>query len=192
MIAMQYRFVLPADYDMNIVRQRIRDKGHLLDQYPDLAFKAYLFADIRDQQHPAPLNLYAPFYLWENSAGMSRFLSSEGFAALQAAFGRPQVLSWIPLAQAHNADIRQARYAHRQLIPIHSSHSLAELREQEQRRLADQLESGETLACVMAFNPTDWTLLRFSLHRELPADTKPADGEFEDYQVGHLSYPQAT
>ena len=44
MIAMQYSFVLPADYDMAIVRERIAVKGKLLDDLPGLAFKAYLHA----------------------------------------------------------------------------------------------------------------------------------------------------
>ena len=31
MIAMQYRVVLPADYDMSIIDKRIREKGSMLD-----------------------------------------------------------------------------------------------------------------------------------------------------------------
>jgi hypothetical protein len=34
MIAMQYSFVLLADYDMAIIDRRIRDKGPLLDGFP--------------------------------------------------------------------------------------------------------------------------------------------------------------
>ena len=43
MIAMQYGFTLPGDYDMSIIDRRIRDKGPLLDGFPNLGFKAYLF-----------------------------------------------------------------------------------------------------------------------------------------------------
>lgn len=31
MLAMQYRFVLPADYDMTIIKRRINDHGHKMD-----------------------------------------------------------------------------------------------------------------------------------------------------------------
>ena len=31
MIAMQYTFTLPADYDMGIIEKRIADNGHLMD-----------------------------------------------------------------------------------------------------------------------------------------------------------------
>ncbi|CAI0691623.1 Uncharacterised protein [Serratia marcescens] len=44
MLAMQYRFTLPADYDMAIVRRRIADFGHRLDACPQLIVKAYLYA----------------------------------------------------------------------------------------------------------------------------------------------------
>jgi hypothetical protein len=30
MIAMQYSFVLPADYDMSIVERHVQEKGHVL------------------------------------------------------------------------------------------------------------------------------------------------------------------
>lgn len=39
MIAMQYSFSLPADYDMSIIDRRIAEKGHLLDNFPNLKFK---------------------------------------------------------------------------------------------------------------------------------------------------------
>jgi hypothetical protein len=47
MLTMQYRIALPADYDMAIIRKRIADRGHLTDALPQLAFKAYLYADRR-------------------------------------------------------------------------------------------------------------------------------------------------
>ena len=44
MIAMQYSFTLPADYDMSVIDRRIADTGPLLDGFPGLKFKAYLVA----------------------------------------------------------------------------------------------------------------------------------------------------
>jgi hypothetical protein len=38
MLAMQYSFTLPADYDMAIIYNRIREKGHLLDDFPNVRF----------------------------------------------------------------------------------------------------------------------------------------------------------
>ena len=44
MLAMQYSFTLPADYDMDIIRRRVASKGPLIDGLPGLGFKAYLYA----------------------------------------------------------------------------------------------------------------------------------------------------
>ncbi|WP_210497566.1 DUF4865 family protein, partial [Pantoea ananatis] len=44
MLAMQYRFVLPADYDMTIIQRRIDDNGYKMAGFPGLIFKAWLYA----------------------------------------------------------------------------------------------------------------------------------------------------
>ena len=64
MIAMQYSIALPADYDMAIVRRRIADQRHLLDDCPGLAFKAWLHAARDDRDLPSRANLSAPFHPW--------------------------------------------------------------------------------------------------------------------------------
>ena len=68
MIAMQYRFTLPADYDMSIIERRIRDKGPLLDRFPGLGFKAYLYAVADDTATGGRENLYAPFWRLQRSS----------------------------------------------------------------------------------------------------------------------------
>src|SRR5512141_2593431 len=88
MHAMHYAIPLPADYDMAIIRRRVADKGPLTDAFPGLGLKAYL---VRERAAGAPVNLYAPFYLWATGEGMNRFLWGDGFRALCASFGRPPV-----------------------------------------------------------------------------------------------------
>jgi hypothetical protein len=90
MIAMQYEITLPADYDMQIIRDRVGTTGHLLDSYPGLGVKAFL---IRQRGvDGATSNQYAPFYLWADAAGAASFLwSGVGFAAILRDFGRPIV-----------------------------------------------------------------------------------------------------
>ncbi|MEI8634285.1 DUF4865 family protein [Vibrio sp. PP-XX7] len=91
MIAMQYSFEFPADYDMDIIRCRISDNGHLLNGFPDLLAKLYLFASRDDAECKSTKNLYAPFYIWRQAQGMHAFLSCKGFEALCDHFGRPHV-----------------------------------------------------------------------------------------------------
>jgi hypothetical protein len=106
MIAMQYQIILPGDYPMEKIETRIRENGHLLDDYPGLLFKAYLYAEKNYAEknsaeksaveYQSEINSYAPFYLWKDVTAMTGFLQSEGFQALCGQFGRPIVRTWLP------------------------------------------------------------------------------------------------
>ena len=185
MIAMQYSFTFPADYDMAIIRRRIAEKGIMTDDFPHLAFKAYLSAT-RGSDHPATHeNLYAPFYLWRNEKGMNAFLAGQGFAALCDAFGRPSIRLW-PVWQASlKPDLREAAYATRELLPIAPYVDLETLRQDERDRALHDTSHG-ALAAVSAYEPGSWSMVRFRLWRELPAT--PAQ---QAYMVGHVSVPTA-
>ncbi len=94
MIAMQYKIVLPADYPMESIENRIETKGHLLNDYPGLVFKAYLYSRKDAEHYRNPVNSYAPFYVWQDHRSMMVFLASDGFKGLCEQFGRPQVNTW--------------------------------------------------------------------------------------------------
>ena len=181
MIAMQYSFTLPADYDMAIVRQRIADKGHMLDHFDGLLLKAYLHAQRGESSDE---NLYAPFYVWRDSAAMQRFLGGEGFANLAKAFGWPSIRVW-PVWDAYlSPEARHARFASREIQPIVSYTPLDALREEQRASLQRDIERG-ALAAVSAFEPTTWTRLNFRLWD----DACPTHIAGQRYQVGHVSQP---
>ncbi|NGZ86936.1 DUF4865 family protein [Duganella aceris] len=182
MIAMQYSFVLPADYDMAIVRERIAVKGKLLDALPGLAFKAYLHAE----RGEAAENLYAPFYLWHHAEAMHDFLNGPGFAGVAQAFGWPAVHTWTPWHASVGAEVRQARHASRSVAAIAPYSDLALLRSREEQWAADALRRG-ALAVVVGFEPVTWSIVRLCLWRDAPADP-PRPGE-QRYRVGHVSAP---
>lgn len=94
MIAMQYKIVLPSDYPMESIENRIKEKGHLLDGFPGLIFKAYLYSRKDAKSYENPVNSYAPFYVWRDHHAMVAFLQSDGFKALCDQFGRPKVEMW--------------------------------------------------------------------------------------------------
>ncbi|HWW69825.1 MAG TPA: DUF4865 family protein [Duganella sp.] len=182
MIAMQYSFVLPADYDMGIVRERIATKGPLLDDLPGLAFKAYLHAD----RGASAENQYAPFYLWRDEESMHGFLNGAGFAGVTRAFGWPSVRTWTPWHASVDAQVREARHATRGVEAIAPYSDLAVLREREEVWARQARENG-ALAVVIGFEPVTWTLVRFCLWRE----ARPDGGERRErhYHVGHISAP---
>jgi Domain of unknown function (DUF4865) len=188
MIAMQYSFTLPADYDMAIIRRRIAEKGHLLDDFPGLLFKAYLYADRSDAQMPSRDNLYAPFYVWREVEGMNAFLGGPGFAALAQAFGWPSVQTF-PVWQAEAAaELAAARCASIERIAIAAYAPLDELRRTEGEAARTDSAAG-ALAAVGAFDPTAWTRLRFRLWT-VPQSASERDGR-QWYRVGHVSQPRA-
>ena len=72
MLAMQYSISLPADYDMNSIRDRVAKRGPTYDRHEHLGFKAFLITEKGkggNQEHS-----YAPFYVWQAEQGHARFL----------------------------------------------------------------------------------------------------------------------
>ncbi|WP_434733142.1 DUF4865 family protein [Rhizobium sp. YTUHZ044] len=183
MIGMQYSFTLPADYDMSIIDRRIREKGPLLDGFPNLGFKAYLSA--RRNEFGGRDNLYAPFYLWQKPEGANEFLCGPGFEALTGAFGWPQVRTWIVWQAAVSPDIAAAAFATRDIMQTEPYSPLADTRRAESAEAVTDLEAG-ALASVSGFEPTTWTRVRFRLWKEMPE----IGGHTQAFRVGHLSLPR--
>ena len=183
MIAMQYGFVLPADYDMAVIRERIATKGPALDDLPGLVFKAYLHAS-------APEKTYAPFYLWRDEEAMHGFLNGPAFAGVARAFGWPSVKTWTPWHATVGDNVREARFATRSAILIAPHTALGELRLQEEAFAQQALVRG-ALAVVVGFEPVTWTITRLALWRDAADSARGAAGGAGDvgYHVGHVSAP---
>lgn len=183
MIAMQYSFTLPADYDMAIIRRRIVEKGPLLDHFDGLLMKAYLYAE---RGTHGPENLYAPFYVWRDSEAMQRFLGSAGFAHATRDFGWPSIRCW-PVWNAHlPAQVRHARSASREILTIPPHASLDTLRRDAHDALQHEAER-QACAGVNAFEPTHWTQVRLRLFEDSPPAAP--NGQRQWYAVGHVSQP---
>jgi len=188
MITMQYRIGLPADYDMDIIRRRIAERGHLTDDFPHLAFKTYLYNDRHAADAGGGENLYAPFYLWHNGDGMNTFLAGPGFAAVVASFGRPIVRTWSVWRAETAPDLSAAQYATREIAPIPRHTALAALRSEEETGVQKDVKRG-ALAAINAFDPTSWTLMRFRLW---PHSVDRPEGDDADvYAIGHISQPSS-
>ena len=188
MLAMQYSFVLPADYDMSIIERRVQDKGHILDHYPPLFFKAYLMARKGDATTQSHENLYAPFYLWRDAAGMNDFLCGAGFLGLVNAFGWPAVRIWPSvIATDHTHDIARAQFATREIRPLAPFTPLDALRTDESDWTHVAVQQDGALLALSAFEPTAWTLVRFQLWREPQPLTSFAGAQA--YSVLHVSNP---
>jgi hypothetical protein len=170
MIAMQYEITLPAGYDMEVIRERVRTRGPARDDFEGLGFKAYL---LRDTQ-------YAPFYVWNTTAGMANFLyRGGGFQNIIRDFGRPTVQHWPGVAFVRGRATR-AEYATRKITRLAPEANPVEVVEEAESELtaAPGLHSA-----AVGVDPRTWEVVRFELWEEHP-------GEEGVYEVLHLSEPE--
>ncbi|GAA2904077.1 DUF4865 family protein [Streptomyces mexicanus] len=183
MHAMQYELPLPADYDMDIVRDRVARLGHRLDDWEGLGLKTYLMRE--RGTHGSPVDQYGPFYLWNTVEGMNSFLWDGAFQGLVGDFGRPRVHQWTGLAyeEGRAADSPPA-VAVRHRAPVPEGAALGEFMAEAvdgTRRLAGR--DGAVLAAA-AVDTSRWELVRFSLWARGAPDTPG-----EVFQVLHTSAP---
>ncbi len=177
MYAAQYEITLPADYDMNIIRKRVANFGHLLDDRKGLGLKAYL---VREHD---PVNQYAPFYLWRDTKAMAHFFFGDGgFQNIIRDFGRPVVRQWTGVATvAGPARATAPATASRLLTRIDTLDTDAAIEALNALRHNENVHTA-----ALAIDPHHWELLQFVLWRGEP------EAEGTRYDVRHLSTPELT
>jgi hypothetical protein len=180
---MQYELTLPADYAMDIIRDRVARIGHLLDDWEGLGLKAYL---LRERGvDGSPVNQYAPFYLWNTMEGMNTFLWGGAFQGLSNDFGRPSVRQWAGVAYEEGGAVGSpARVAVRHRQPMPDSVELADLMADAVHRTARLAGEDGAVLAASAVDTGRWELVHFSLWDH---DTPKAEGDV--FRVLHLSAP---
>ncbi|MDT0610488.1 DUF4865 family protein [Streptomyces lancefieldiae] len=185
MHAMQYGFTLPADYSMDVVRERVARTGHLLDDWPGLGLKAYLMRE--RGVHGSPVNQYAPFYLWNTMEGMNSFLWEGAFQRPTDDFGRPSVRQWTGLAYEEGGAVRSpARTAVRRRRPVPEGVPLSEVAAEAVRETGRLAAGDGALLAAAVVDTGRWELVHFSLYTH----DAPSTVEGEVFQVLHLSAPE--
>ncbi|WP_369200362.1 DUF4865 family protein [Streptomyces sp. PU-14G] len=193
MYAKQYEITLPADYDMETIRKRVSEGGHVLDDRAGLGLKAYV---IRERGvDGSPVNQYAPFYLWNDTGAMAHFLvGGGGFQNIVRDFGRPAARHGTGIA-CHAGPARTAlpRAASRRLTSIPSDADadgtglgLSALIEREAEQLRQLCGHEGVHTAALAVDPHHWELLRFVVWADSSA---PDEEATERYEVLHLSAP---
>ncbi|HEV3357524.1 MAG TPA: DUF4865 family protein [Pseudonocardiaceae bacterium] len=183
MYAMQYELTLPADYDMEIIRKRVADRGSRTDGFPGLGVKAYL---IRERGvDGSPVNQYAPFYVWREISGMNRFLWGGGaFTGIVNDFGRPPVHHWTGVdRQPGPTNDKTPIAAIRRIEPIAPGVDPTDPVRAAQRELGERAEQAGVHSTALAVDPERWELVHFTLWTENP----PASAG-EQYELLHISH----
>jgi len=177
MFAMQYAHRLPADYDLQIIRQRAAERGPLWDATPGLLFKAFVLQQAG--RHAATGNLYASVYLWADPAAAVEFVASERFDSVIRSFGRPPIETWLPV-QALRGPARQALTLYRE----EQAADPAVLASEAERNHAIAARA-DTVAVWTVLDLHSWRRVRFTLSAAEP-DARDAQ---QTYEVLHLAAP---
>lgn len=182
-----YPIDLPTDYDMGVIRDRVRTRGHALDDRAGLWFKAYCIREVG--VHGSAHNQYAPFYVWHDARAAAEFLwGGGGFAGIVRDFARPRVDTWLPVTVAEGAAPHSAvTFAQLRTEALPGGEDLtaaaARLRE---RAEASAHEPGVHLACA-GIDPSRWRSVELLTHADEQAP--PVGADWTTYTVLHVSQP---
>ena len=183
---MQYHVQLLAGYDMEIIRERVRRTGHLMDGYEGLHFKAYC---IQNTGQGAAENCYAPFYVWDSIEGMRSFCWGEpGYSSIVRDFGRHPIQDWTVHRVIHGKKpLIRARSLTMRTIPLPEDTAPSQVIEP---LTTDFLSGGDgdTLCRITAVDVTTWNLIQVELSQAEPDYTQPG---VTAYEILHVSTAQA-
>lgn len=173
MISMQYRIILPADYDMNIIKQRIANNGIKTDGFQDLLFKAYLITE--KDQNSAPYNEYSPLYLWQNQKGMNQFIFNGFYDNILNSFGWQSINLNVLYHYELLKDFQYSTY----LIEV--QHSIPE--SLQMKKLDYSLDFPHITGKMLTYNPTEWLYTEYYFLDRL---SKPKEN-MKIYKILHIS-----
>ena len=187
MIAMQYTFVFPDEYDMGSIRTRVAERGHLFDELDGLYEKAFLISE--KGVLGASQNSYAPLYLWNYNEAATNFLAGEKFRAVSNDFGRPIVQSWMPLYfSGRNAKQGTPVCATTETIKVGPDTDLEEMRRTEYKVHRHLAEHADCHSSFIGLDPASWQIARFALWTKPPGSLSKSEKTFE---VAYLAISQS-
>jgi hypothetical protein len=151
MIGMQYKINLPSDYDMDIIRERVKNNGYKTDNFHSLKFKFYMITEKNINGNLQ--NSYAPLYLWKNHSGMNKFLFEGFYDNILESFGWQHINTGIPLFYDFSDEIKKSKYVFEFIHTIKPQRSLTSVKD---RLLAEFADSGSHLGILTLYNPDTW------------------------------------
>ncbi|MFJ2989585.1 DUF4865 family protein [Collimonas sp. NPDC087041] len=182
MFAIQYSHRLPADYNMQQMRDRAAARGPLWDAVEGMIFKAFVIQE--RGQNGAAGNLYGAVYLWQEADATAKFLMGERFQSVIDSFGRPQVENWLPL-DARAGPAQQASSLYREESPLDAAADRAAVLAGEQERNRRIAAQPDTVAVWTVVDVSAWRLIRFRISSQAPDLAKGA----AVYEVLYLAKP---
>lgn len=182
MFIAHYHHRLPANYDVNLIRSRAKERGVLWDSVPDLYFKGFL---LRERgKYGSTENNYSSLYLWKRDEAFREFLLNGRFKVVTDSFGRASIRGIVALDAAKGAG-SEARFVCREELSIAPDEELTAAFAREIERTRQIAASAGTVAALIGVDTERWRLVRFWLSENEPA------GMFQGllYELLYLAQP---
>lgn len=150
MIATQYNITLPSNYDMSIIKARVKNNGYKTDGFEDLKFKLYLITE--KGENGSLQNSYSPLYLWKDSNGLNKFLFNGFYDNIITSFGWQQVNIGIPLIDKTTDKIRNIKYLFEITGEIQPQESLNNFKD----KIEQDIPKINDAEYIVIYNPDKW------------------------------------
>jgi len=182
MIIAHYAHRLPADYDIGIIRNRAKSRGHLFDAVPELHFKGFL---LRERgRFGAIQNEYSSLYLWRKDEGFRDFLLTGRYKSVTDSFGRALIQTRFAL-DARKGEGREARFVYKEEQDIPHDSDLTTAFAEEIERNREIASRPGAVAAAVGVDVQNWKFTRVLLSEREPSGAR---GE-EAYQILYLARP---
>ncbi|WP_315111379.1 DUF4865 family protein [Clostridium intestinale] len=178
MIATQYKIILPSNYDMNIIKDRVKNNGHKTDGFEDLKIKLYLITEKGENNNLQ--NSYCPLYIWKDSKGLNKFLFDGFYDNIITSFGWQKVNVGIPLIDTTTQDFKNIKYIFEVTKEITPKESLKNLKDEIEKDMPKLYD----VEYVVIYNPDKWKYSIFYFIEDL-SKVKAEKGII--YNVLHIS-----
>ncbi|MBK1813303.1 DUF4865 family protein [Clostridium sp. YIM B02505] len=178
MIGMQYKIVLPSDYNMEIIKERVKKNGFKTDGFDDLKFKLYLITEKGANNNFS--NSYCPLYLWKDSEGMNKFLFDGFYDNIISSFGWQHIDIGIPLIDTTGDSIKEIKYLFEVTKEIEAGESLKGLSDRIERDMP-KIAGAEY---IVIYSPEKWRYNIFYFIDDL-SKVEEIDGVI--YSILHVS-----
>lgn len=165
MHAMQYHVKLPSDYNMEIIRDRVRLNGYKTDGFKNLIIKAYLISQTTSN---CITNTYSPLYLWRSSEGMTEFIFNGFYDNVISSFGWQNINIGVIYSMNITDSVKHSLYALEEYIDIFPTLSLKEIEIKKLFRIFDN-----AVAEIIIYNPDKWKFVKYSFIENLPKSLNP-------------------
>ncbi|OOM80201.1 DUF4865 family protein [Clostridium sp. BL-8] len=178
MIAMQYKIILPRDYDMKIIKDRVKNNGYKTDGFEDLKFKLYLITE--KGKNKSLQNSYCPLYIWKDSNGLNKFLFNGFYDNIITSFGWQNVNVGIPLIDTTTERFKDSKYLFEISREIQPQESLNNLKD----KIEEEIPKIKETEYMVIYNPDKWKYNVFYFIDDL-SKVKSEEGII--YDILHIS-----